>query len=60
MDEKTGKINQVASRDIKAGEELTCNYLHFDLDCDGHQFKCECGSPKCFGDIKGFLNISLD
>jgi SET domain-containing protein len=40
MDEKTGKINQVASRDIKAGEELTCNYLHFDLDCDGHQFKC--------------------
>lgn len=46
--------------DIKAGEELTCNYLHYDPDCDGHQFICQCGSSKCFGEIKGFNNLPLE
>ncbi|MBC7234389.1 MAG: SET domain-containing protein [Chloroflexi bacterium] len=25
-------ISDIAARDIEAGEELTCNYYHFDLD----------------------------
>ena len=48
-DPETGKNYQVAIKDIKAGEELSCNYLHFDYDCDGHQFICKCGSDSCFG-----------
>lgn len=27
-----GESTNIAARDIKAGEELTCNYLDFDLD----------------------------
>ena len=37
----------VASRDIKAGEELTINY-NYDLD-DYKQHPCSCGASNCVG-----------
>lgn len=49
-------MNFIALQNIKKGEEINYNYLttEYDLvesDCD---FKCKCGSKKCFGRIKGF------
>lgn len=43
--------------DIGAGEELTCNYLTTDWDLH-EKFVCTCGSPTCFGEIKGFKYLS--
>ena len=39
-----------ANRDIKMGEELTCNY-GFSYDSDYKQFPCKCGSKNCVGYI---------
>ena len=39
-----------ANRDIKNGEELTCNY-GFSYDSDYKQFPCKCGSKNCVGYI---------
>ena len=39
-----------ANRDIKIGEELTCNY-GFSYDSDYKQFPCKCGSKNCVGYI---------
>ena len=38
------------NRDIKMGEELTCNY-GFSYDSDYKQFPCKCGSKNCVGYI---------
>lgn len=45
-------LNVVASRDIKAGEELTLNYSSF-LDEHMEAFNCNCGSANCIGYTKG-------
>ena len=37
-------------RDIKKGEELTCDY-GFSYDLDYKQFPCKCGSKNCVGYI---------
>jgi len=37
-------------RDIKKGEELTCDY-GFSYDSDYKQFPCKCGSKNCVGYI---------
>ena len=39
-----------ANRDIKMGEELTCNY-GFSYDSDYKQFPCKCGLKNCVGYI---------
>ena len=39
-----------ANRNIKKGEELTCNY-GFSYDSDYKQFPCKCGSKNCVGYI---------
>ena len=39
-----------ANRDIKMGEELTCNY-GFSYDSDYKQFPCKCSSKNCVGYI---------
>ena len=39
-----------AIRDIKKGEELTCDY-GFGYDEDFKQFPCNCGSKNCCGYI---------
>lgn len=43
------RIWVIASRDIRAGEELTFNY-GFDLE-NYREYPCQCGSPECIGFI---------
>ena len=49
-DGKGLKIWVTAIRDIKKGEELTCDY-GFGYDEDFKQFPCNCGSKNCCGYI---------
>ena len=49
--------DQVALVDLQPGDPITCDYTLFDWDCDGHQFTCACGSPRCYGDIGGFAGL---
>ena len=44
------KLWIAAIRDIKKGEELTCDY-GFSYDSDYKQFPCKCGSKNCVGYI---------
>jgi SET domain-containing protein len=46
-----------ALRDIDAGEELTCNYLTADWELH-EKFVCTCGTPNCYGELKGFKYLS--
>jgi uncharacterized protein len=39
-----GTICDVALRDIRAGEELTCDYALLNIDVD---LQCHCGGPNC-------------
>ena len=48
-----------ALRDIRAGEEITCNYLTTDYELH-EKFTCHCGSPKCHGAIKGFRYLNRE
>ena len=55
--EPNGYLNQVdvsfrALRDIEPGEEINFNYLTTESEM-ALPFICLCGSPKCFGLIKG-------
>ncbi len=61
LNEEETEFKMIALRDIKSGEELTCNYLLFDYECDGHAFdNCECGSENCFQNIRGFKNLPYE
>jgi len=40
---------QITVRDVKPGEELTCEYAECNIDC----LECRCNSPGCRGTIKG-------
>ena len=44
------KLWVIATKDIKKGDELTCDY-GFGYDSDYKQFPCECGSKNCVGFI---------
>ena len=44
------KLWVVSVKDIKKGEELTCDY-GFGYDSDYKQFPCKCGSINCVGYI---------
>ena len=48
---------QIATRDLHPGDEITCDYTLFDWDCDGHQFECTCGSHNCYGFVGGFSSL---
>ena len=50
----------VAIKDISKNGEITFNYLttEWDMKKWGTDFKCICGSKKCFGHIKGFRYLS--
>jgi len=54
------EFDQIAFKDIYVGDEITCNYLHFDYECDGHSFECMCGSENCHKYINGFKNCPLE
>jgi len=45
-------LNVIATKNIKANEELTINYAHF-LDETAQPFQCNCKSKNCMGLIKG-------
>ncbi len=59
-DVEINKYYTHAAKDIKAGDEITCNYLLFDWDCDGHSFDCLCGAAGCFGHIGGFADLPFE
>lgn len=59
-DEAINRYFNRAVKDICAGDEITANYLFFDWDCDGHSFDCLCGSPACFGHIRGFKDLDFE
>lgn len=40
---------EIAVRDIKAGEQLTCDYATLNLE---DPLRCGCGSPKCRGVVR--------
>lgn len=51
-------LNVVATRYIKAGEELTLDYASF-LDEHMEPFNCQCGAPECRGLITGITNNTV-
>lgn len=59
-DDDDEAYEQFAIRAIASGEEITCNYVFFDWDCDGHAFDCACGAPECLGQIAGFGALPPD
>lgn len=46
-----------ALREIRTDEELTCNYLTTDWELH-EPFRCSCGAPNCYGEIRGFKHLS--
>jgi len=49
-----------ATRDIKKGEEINCDYNCFEWDCGSKTFRCLCGYSNCHGVISGLKHYSLD
>ena len=49
----------VARRPIKAGEEITCDYI---IDCYGGEvWQCNCGDPRCRGTIvSSFFELPVE
>ncbi|MBW2981976.1 SET domain-containing protein [Candidatus Woesearchaeota archaeon] len=58
------KLNLVALKDIKKGEELTFNYCTSDWDdanlLEDCSFECKCGSKNCIGKMKGFRYLTFE
>ena len=52
-----GVYTSLASRDIKALEELTTNYLLYYWNFQESAFECHCGSSNCNGLIAGFAYL---
>ncbi len=51
----------VALKDIKEGDEITCDYTLFDYSCHGHEISiCMCGSTNCRGKMLGFHDLSIE
>lgn len=59
LNDDLDEYEHYATRDIKVGDEIYCNYIQFDYECDGHSFECGCGSSKCYKTIRGFKNLNL-
>lgn len=47
-----GEITFVSIKNIKKGDELTCDYAF--IDNEDYSFECNCGSPQCRHYITGF------
>lgn len=58
-DEQFNRYYNRAVKDIRAGDEITANYLYFDWDCDGHSFDCLCGAKNCHKHIRGFKDLDF-
>lgn len=49
------QYEQVACKDIHAGDQITCDYNLFEYDCrDKNIAECHCGSLNCRKEINGF------
>jgi hypothetical protein len=49
-----------ALKEIKEGDEISCDYATFDYTCDGHEItECLCGSNQCRGSMTGFKNLTM-
>lgn len=48
-----------ALSDIEGGEEVTVNYLTTEYEMHD-SFRCDCGSPACYGMIRGFKYLKRD
>ena len=48
---------QRATRNLIPGDEITCDYVLFDWDGDGHRFMCQCGASSCYGYVGGFVSL---
>ncbi|KAG5186106.1 hypothetical protein JKP88DRAFT_310094 [Tribonema minus] len=56
-----GGNDVVASKDVAAGEELSCEYELFEWDCrDKNITTCGCGTANCRGSVPGFKFWPLD
>lgn len=54
-------FHTVATRDMAAGDEITCDYNLFEYDCKGKEIEqCQCGAPGCIGVIRGFKFLSVE
>mmetsp|Transcript_61490 Transcript_61490/g.159650 ORF Transcript_61490/g.159650 Transcript_61490/m.159650 type:complete len:1373 (+) Transcript_61490:69-4187(+) len=61
IDGKNGEYVACASRDIRAGDELTCDYELFDWDClDKGMVNCMCKAAACRGAIRGMRYRPFD
>lgn len=48
VSEDETEYNQVATRDLKKGDQITCDYETFEWDCrDKGIDSCGCGMPRC-------------
>lgn len=51
----------IAFRNIKIGDEITCDYALFDYKCNGHEIPvCLCGERNCRGSMTGFYNLDIN
>ena len=51
------KYDVIATRDIVAGEELTCNYNTFKW-INENPFDCTCGAATCCGRVEGYSKLT--
>jgi hypothetical protein len=50
----------VALRDIKPGDEITCDYNLFEYDCHGKVIdECLCNADSCVGRVAGYRFLSI-
>jgi len=52
----------IAIKDIKKNSEITFNYCTTEWDMRGYgtDFLCRCGSPKCYGHVRGFKYLTKE
>ncbi len=50
-------LNVVALRDLEYGEEVLLNYCATEEELV-EPFRCDCQSPDCYGEVKGFRFLS--
>ena len=56
------KMACIAIKNIKKGDEITFNYFstEYDLAIKNEDFRCFCGSKKCFKRVKGFKHLNKE
>lgn len=55
----TDGVTFVAMREIRPGEQLTCDYATLEINPDW-EMECKCGSANCRGQIRGIQSLSAE